>query len=295
MSPAEQLRAEVGPLLLAPCLLRDENGVQVFRARYAGQPAFLKRFDRIEFRREIDMYRLLQRLNVPTVPVLALGNTWLALSDLTVHPNWRLATEADAADPALARALAAWYARLHEAALNRPELEGLYRESDRLTAANLARLICRFPQGRPTFEWALEHLDDLRERISAQESTLNYNDFFWTNMAVRRDGSAALMLDYNFMGAGPRMSDLHNVTCSLSAEAGVAFNDEYRRLYRNRHGADWDSAPQETLLAAIEPLITLLLAIERSEFPAWAHSSLAAAGDGSLLILLRRALAGNTR
>ncbi len=290
MSPTDQLLAEVGPLLAHPCLMREKDGIQTFRAQYAGQPAFLKRFERAEFRREIEMYRLLKRLDIPTVPVLGLGDTWLALTDLSVHPDWRLADESDASDPVIARALAAWYSLLHEKSVGCPALNHLYRESDALTAENLTLLMHRFAQGAPAFRYAREHLSDLHALIRAQETTLTYNDFFWTNMAVRRDKSAALMLDYNFMGAGWRMNDLRNVTWSLSAEAGAAFEAEYRRLYRQNHGADWNSAPQEALDAAIDPLTTLIFGMKRDSFPAWARPCLTAAENGDLLSILRRIL-----
>lgn len=113
--------------------------------------------------------------------------------------------------------------------------------------------------------------------IDAQECTLTYNDFFWTNMTVRRDGTAAMMFDYNLMGAGWRLSDMNNVTWSLAGPAKHAFEEEYAALYRARHGNRWEPGSQKMLNDLVSMLVTLVFALRRDAFPSWAESSLRAA------------------
>jgi hypothetical protein len=62
--------------------------------------------------------------------------------------------------------------------------------------------------------------------------TLTYNDFYYTNLAVRKDGTAALMFDYNLLGKGYVYSDIRNVCSSLGDEAQAAFLAEYGEVDR---------------------------------------------------------------
>lgn len=122
--------------------------------------------------------------------------------------------------------------------------------------------------------------------------TLTYNDFYWTNLIVRKDKQGAMMFDYNLLGKGYRFSDFRNVCSSLSAEAGKAFVAEYEHLYIQKHGSSRQA--QEALERQIDgvaaSLFSLITAYEREAFPQWAEAARTEAVNGVLLLKARALL-----
>jgi len=115
-------------------------------------------------------------------------------------------------------------------------------------------------------------LPQLKALLAQTEKTLVYNDFYYTNFALARDGSHALMFDYNLLGSGYAYADVRNVCSSLSVQAGKTFLAEYGAVN-----------PQEKRLdAVLSPLVTLHYACARESLPQWAKPSLAQLSDGTL-------------
>lgn len=253
----------------APTMIRKQNGVIVARVSDCDESCILKLFERPEFRREIDTYRLLASLGIPTIRVLAYTDCSLLLEDLSTSPRWRLAEADDMADCEIAERLAEWYACLHSRgrAYVRAHTDGLYDETDTLTRENLALARDKTDtQALPIWATLERQLDDLRARLDRAERTLTYNDFFYTNMTVARDRSAARMFDYNLLGKGLASSDLSNVTASLSREAGEAFLRAY----------DQPIDPAEQALNdVVSVLVGLIFACQRERFPDWGAACLA--------------------
>lgn len=89
---------------------------------------------------------------------------------------------------------------------------------------------------------------------------MTYNDFYWTNLAVSKDGKEAMMFDYNLLGRGYAYGDVRNVTVSLSPKAAEAFRRAYGPI-------------NPTEAAVVSVIVTLILASRREIFPAWAEPS----------------------
>lgn len=271
--------------------IRSKDGVHVYRCVCDGAPAVVKHFERQEHRREIVNYRVLTRLGVPTVRPLALGHSTIVLEDLSVSGEWRLGVAEDLNDTDVARALAHWYFALHESGPAAPELDGMYFEYDALTEANLSALCERLPEGSAVFRLLARRLERLGELLAAVPLTLTYNDFFWTNLAVRRDKQAALMFDHNLLGKGFRSSDLRNLG-SFSPTAHAALLEEYDRSFAARHGrVRVDECRVEAELdEVLAPVTSLIVAYGRSELPSWARPAIREATDGTLLNKAKRLL-----
>lgn len=116
----------------------------------------------------------------------------------------------------------------------------------------------------PIWPFILDNLPQITKVISNLNETLTYNDFYWTNLTMRKDRSAALMFDYNLMGIGYRYSDIRNVCSSLSVKSKVAFLEEYGEIDER----------EKTVDDIISPLIALVIAFQRPAFPFWANQSL---------------------
>ena len=77
-------------------VISDDDGVLVVRGQVDDLPVVVKRFTGPSAR-EVSTYALLERLGVPTLPVLGSGPDWIILEDLT-SAGYRQASADDLAD-----------------------------------------------------------------------------------------------------------------------------------------------------------------------------------------------------
>ena len=256
--------------------IRSKDGVSVYRVRSGNSRYVLKAFDNTEYCREIGNYLILHGLRVPTIGVIAYTDNALLLEDLEFSCEYRLAFKADMADETVAAALAKWYRRLHDRGRTyvADHGGGMYMESDCITGANLEFIKQKTNTADNPVWSALDgSLPRLRELIGAMDKTLVYNDFYYTNMAVSRDGTRALMFDYNLLGKGPAAGDIRNVTYSLSTAAREAFLNSY---------GEYDEG-NAALNSILEHLVTLYSACVREVFPQWGAEALDYLKNGELL------------
>ena len=105
----------------------------------------------------------------------------------------------------------------------------MYDESDLITLDNIKLVAEKTGTiDHPLWQIILENDSLIHKRMDALPRTLTYNDFYWTNLIVSKDGKSALMYDYNLLGKGFAYSDIRNVISSLSSQAKEAFLEEYR-------------------------------------------------------------------
>lgn len=231
-------------------VLQEKDGIAVLRLEYFGKSYVLKFFENPEFRREISLYAVLQTLGVPTVPVVSSTDASLLLEDLTQSPVYRPGEEQDMSDPAVARALARWYKKLHQngAAYAAAHAGELYDESDYFSRETVAALK---EKTGPSPAWALleENFGRIAHILRETPRTLTYNDFYYTNLAVAKDKSAAFMEEY---GPFP--------------------------------------PAEEALDAVISPIVTLHMALQRETFPTWGEEALAEVQSGTYCEKIRKLL-----
>lgn len=248
-------------------ILQDKDGITVARVSCGTDSYILKSFQKPEHRREIANYHLLHSLEIPTIKVLASTDSALLLEDLACSPVYRLGNKEDMDHPAVAGKLAEWYHALHQRGYDYVAEHGnsLYDESDFFTLENIA-LIAGKTETEDWTSWKLlqQHFHDITQKLAKVRKTLTYNDFYYTNMAVARDNSSALMFDYNLLGKGTAVSDLRNVTYPLSPAAKDAFLSAYGTL-------DQTEALLDDITA---PVVTLYFACQRPKFPEWAKEAL---------------------
>ena len=246
-----------------------KGGVTAARVRYGDSTAVLKCFEKEELRREISNYDILQSCGVPTLAVLGKRESSILLEDIACSLKFRLATESDLCDPAVIRAIARWYRALHEK--GRAYVEsfgaGMYEEWDKFSLDNINAIRLRFGLGGSRGIDALtEHFDMLRGLLDEAPRTLTYNDFYYTNMAVAKDASEALMFDYDMLGKGCAVTDIGNVT--------YWFSEENKRVFLSEYGGIDEMLVLLDRICA--PAVSLAMAVERSEVPSWVNGELAA-------------------
>ncbi|MFP4345289.1 MAG: hypothetical protein ACLFU8_11395 [Anaerolineales bacterium] len=260
-------------------ILSQRHGHAIWRLVTEARSYVLKWLPESAAAAEIEGYRLLQRLGVPTLPLYGSTPQALLLEDLTRSERWRLGTEEDLSDPEAGAAVARWYRTFHAAGDTLPAREEppdfLNREIDALTpesilatgeALGLAEL--------PVWKRAAREIEGLKAAVDELGVTLNYNDFYWTNLALSRREIPlqAIVFDYHLLGLGLRYSDCRNVTVSLEGNAVGAFWEVYG-------GAD----PREVLLdRPLATLFNLQEAARLPKFPRWAEESRQRVVNGEL-------------
>ncbi len=265
-------------------LLREKDGVAVYRVTDGDTSYILKTYENEADRREIHNYKVLQTLGVPTLKIVGSTQSTLLMEDIEQSNHLRLAIKADMDDPLVAMRLAAWYTLLHERgkAYVAAHGQGMYDETDCITPGNM-EAVARKTGTSHNPVWTLLHnqFDAILEISHTIARTLTYNDFYYTNMAVARDGSSAFMFDYNLLGKGYVYGDLRNVTSSLSTEAEQAF----LKAYGGNH-------PTEEAFDAVASILTTLhFGCQRKVFPAWAADELDKVKNGTLEAAIHRLLA----
>ena len=258
-------------------LIRSKAGISLYRVESEGKKLILKVFENYEDTREIDNYLMLSKLEIPTLPLLGYTKNAILLPDAEASDEYRLGKESDLSDLEVAKAIAKWYRLLHEkgSVYLSGRKTAMYDESDLLTADNM-KLIAEKTGTTDNMLWQVitENYSAVRSRIDALPRTLTYNDFYWTNLIVSKNGESAFMFDYNLLGKGIAYGDIRNVSGSLSREAAEAFIQEY---------GDDIAKEQKKADAFIAPLVTLVSACEYETFPSWAKASLGELKDVDIL------------
>jgi len=265
-------------------LIRDKDGVSVWRVAADHKSYVMKCFERAEYRREIENYHTLISLKIPTLAVIAYTGSSILLEDIE-RSVYRLGIPEDMSNPKITALLGQWYKTLHENGRLYKNLHQLYDECDCLTADKLNMLMSVTDTGDlPVWHLIGGNFDKIKSAAMRLPRTLTYNDFYYTNLAVARDETSAIMYDYNMLGKGYVYSDIRNVCSSLGNEdACTAFKAAYGKFDESEIVLD----------EIISTLQTLIVACERDSFPSWAQESLDFVKDGGLLVAVEKYLADN--
>lgn len=248
-------------------ILQDKDGITVARIASGGISYVVKCFQKGKHKRELENYRLLGSIGIPTIRVIASTDSALLLEDIDCSSTYRMGIEEDMADPAVARQIAVWYKQLHRQGYSYVCQHGgaMYDEADFFTLGNIAHIKKKTrTQDAPAWAFLEQNYAAINDLLHKARRTLVYNDFYYTNMVVAKDKSSVLMLDYNLLGKGYAYADVRNVLSSLSEEAGKAFLDEYGKF----------DPSEKALDDVVSVVVTLYLACQRNEFPLWAQASL---------------------
>jgi len=224
----------------------------------------VKHFAKPENRREIENYRILQSLDIPTPRVIAWGEKTLLTEDLSIGA-YRLAAKKDMDDPAIAKLVAAWYRQLHDKGREYAQSHDLYDECDDITPESLA--VIGEKTGAKAFPiWLalMERLPQIKAAATALPRTLTYNDFYYTNFAVARNHSHVLVFDYDLLGKGYVYADIRNVCYSLGEKAKKAFLAAYGPFDESEAAVD----------KIMSELVSLTAACRKEKFPRWAEGAL---------------------
>lgn len=261
-------------------LIRNKDGVSVWRVMTADNSYVMKCFDKPEYRREVSNYQLLKSLGVPTLRVIAQTDCSLLLEDIE-NSDYRLGTADDMNDPKTARLVATWYKILHQKGRDYLSTHDFIDEYYNLTIENL-KLVQEKTGTRDAQVWQVieDNFEQIHSAVMSLPRTLVYTDFHYSNLAVARDGTSALVFDYNFFYKSYVYSDIRNACWNLSEEAKAAFLSEYGEY-------DQREIIVDNVAAALSGLI---IASQQEVFPDWAKVLVEGIKNGQMLTAVERLL-----
>ena len=170
-------------------------------------------------------------------------------------------------DACVACRIAEWYKLLHTSSSDciKECSALLYDETDLITGENIEFIKAKTnTQNLSVWRIIEENLGLIISKINSLPRVLTYNDFYYTNLIVAKDKSAALMFDYNLLGKGYVYSDIRNVCFSLGENAKTAFLEAYGKFDESEIAVD--------NVASV--LVTLYHACKKTIFPSWANYAL---------------------
>ncbi len=248
-------------------LIQNKDGVIVARVQSDVKSYIIKYFQNDDYKREIKNYQLLKTLNIPTVNVFDFSDSAILMEDISQSDTFRLATNEDLDDVAIASKIAEWYKLLHTRSKDFAEgnITELYDETDFMTRDNIEYIKEKTgTQNLPVWKLINDNFDVIVSKIKSLPRVLTYNDFYYTNLIVAKDKTSAFMFDYNLLGKGYVYSDIRNVCYSLGEYAKNAFLENYGEFDKSEIIVD----------DVVSVLVTLYHACQRKNFPAWANSTL---------------------
>ena len=248
-------------------LIRSKEGVIVARVSWGDGTAVLKCFENPAFRREIQNYGILHSCGIPTITVLGKSDRSILLEDIDSSETYRLGMEQDLNEPAVIKSIAKWYKTLHTNGRQYVQQygSGMYEEWDCFTRENIEGIRDKFDlTDSEGLKALMDYYGELRKRIEAAPRTLTYNDFYYTNLVVKKDASEAMMFDYNLLGKGNPASDLRNVT--------YWFSEENKKLFFSVYGEVDDRLLLLDQICA--PVVSLYFAMSKDVFPDWAKEAI---------------------
>jgi hypothetical protein len=238
---------------------------------------------------EIQVYALLEKYGVRTLPVYKQTRQALLLEDLQNSPSWRLADQLYMGRAETGRAVAEWYRSLHRAgryALKEDNDQTAFLRSwvSEITVQSLANAGAVFSLGdKRAWRIAIEDHETLKAKYLALPQTFNYNDFAPENLALSRGEDhpiQAVVFDYDCFSLGIPYSDWRNVVYSLRGAAKTAFAEVYGPV----------SEEERLLDEPLDLLYGIVVASRRVNTPNWVTPHLEAVATGGLERCIIKAL-----
>ena len=254
-------------------LIREKDGVILYRIFFENSTYILKYFDNEEYRREIKNYEILKSLNIPTIKIISNTDVCLLMEDIESSNFYRLGLKEDMNDAGIAVKIAKWYKLFHGKGSTFISSNGdsFYDENNVITLENIALIKAKTEtESNPVWIDIETNIDKIHSLIKKTKRTLTYNDFYYTNFIVAKDKSSAFMFDYNLLGKGYAYADIRNVCSSLGEEAKNAFLHEY----------DYYDKTEVTIDDVTSVIVNLYFACLQDTFPKWAEESLNELNNG---------------
>ncbi|MBQ8762433.1 MAG: hypothetical protein IJZ26_03905 [Clostridia bacterium] len=243
--------------------IRFKDGVYVGRVFVDKTTYIIKYFQKAEYRREIENYKVLQGLGIKTLKTFGFSECAIVMEDVLNSDKLRLATADDLKNPEIIKNIAVWYKSLHTKGSN-VKLKNAYCESDMINKENIIRLSDILSEDKKFIvDIILNKLAIIDKYKNELKYTLNYNDFSFDNLII--GDNCVFMYDYNLLGNGYVYADIRNV-CS-------ALNEDMKKVFKDAYNIEQDLSKEKLIDSIVGCLFALISASFKETFPKWAESS----------------------
>lgn len=243
--------------------LSNKDGVIILELMDLPNNPIFKYFYKEEYRREIQYYDMFRNNSIQTINVLKTWQDAILLDNLKTNANYRLATIEDLSNKEVVFALAKWFKNLHNLGkriIKRDTSLVTFSEFNHLNKEVLHSLEVRSNYNNKEYWILLQNTIEEIMPYYLENATITYNDFYYGNVIVSRDLTSAFMFDYNFLGKGLAYSDIANVLTGLEPKMHDSFLKAYGEFIETEKEID----------KIVSPIIALVIAFKRNEFPNWA-------------------------
>jgi len=212
-------------------LIREKFGISVFRIVNKAQSYVGKYFKQSYGRREIEYYKILNEIGVPTLKVIAHTDCLLLLEDICASNLYRIGTEDDMSDIRVAHNVGKWVNMLHTKGRHYQgltELPLLDKVDDELSGEKIYAAIQKSGTGdNPFWDALLKNVENIKRAYFSLCNTITYNDFWWDNLAVSKNYTSVIPFDYNCVYRKYAYADIRHILSVLPEDAGAAFLEAY--------------------------------------------------------------------
>lgn len=235
-------------------LLREKQGIALFRLAVKGERLVLKLFLGDYGREELFFYEFLAANGLPTLRLIQKDAAALLKEDLDASQTLALATMDAASDPVCMAALGAWYRQLHSLDVGKGAGIRLSEEWQALSLNNLEKAD-KAHSDHPAWRRLSPLFANLLKMAASLPLRLCYNDFHPVNLVLGREQPLAFMMDYGRMGLNYPGADLHNA---------LWFSDEAARAaFRAAYGLSWPE--EDSWSQLLPPLQEFLMGMDGNE------------------------------
>ncbi len=159
-------------------IIQHKDGIVVARVVCEDRSLIIKFFQRQAFAREIENYRILSSLNIPTLHIISATERALLMEDIRDSTIYRFGTEQDLNNPEIAVLIAKWYKLLHHKGyeyIRQNHDVSLYDENDLITAKNIEEIKRKTnTSALPVWKLIERNLDLIQNVLSKVKRTLTY-------------------------------------------------------------------------------------------------------------------------
>ncbi len=252
--------------------IQDRHGRIVLRVKTKDNLVIVKYFENSDSAREIDNYKLLINLGVPTINIFYTSSNMIIMEDIAASKRFRMATEDDLNSAEVVKNLAIWLKDLHTKG-KKADKSGLYSEKTLLLDLQNNVLVDNVPlqerlndliKDDNLSSQILLALPNITHKFDSVAITLTHNDGGVEQIVVGKN--SALMLDYDRLGRGYPFIDISNALSFIPS----SLHNEFLAAYGK---TDWED--EKSFHSLFGSLVAIITAIEEhKENKAWAQSTL---------------------
>ena len=206
-------------------VIQEKDTIEVSRIFCKNESYVLKLFHSKKYIKELYYYDILQKLDIPTLKIISRTNCSFLLEDIE-NSDYRLCTIEDYKNPQYVQEIAKWFKILHNNGKN-ADFSLFGNDLADFTKERLLFIKSNFDVNNSTIDFYISNYEKIMEVINTFPLTILHNDCGYNNSVIKKDGSEAIMFDYNYTVCGNAYSEIREFILNFDNEMKDLFLFEY--------------------------------------------------------------------